>query len=97
MTSFAFILGVVPLALAKGAGAEMRVPLGVAVFSGMLGVTILRLWSSRRSSIRLSCDLPEKSILDTFSPARQEKEPDMSSLVVLEGPLGLYGGHYLSG
>jgi multidrug efflux pump len=40
MTSFAFILGVVPLVLAKGAGAEMRHTLGVAVFSGMLGVTI---------------------------------------------------------
>jgi multidrug efflux pump len=40
MTSFAFILGVVPLVLAKGAGAEMRHMLGVAVFSGMLGVTI---------------------------------------------------------
>lgn len=40
MTSFAFILGVVPLVLARGAGAEMRVALGVAVFSGMLGVTV---------------------------------------------------------
>jgi len=40
MTSFAFILGVVPLVLAKGAGAEMRHTLGVAVFSGMIGVTI---------------------------------------------------------
>jgi multidrug efflux pump len=40
MTAFAFILGVVPLVLAKGAGAEMRHTLGVAVFSGMLGVTI---------------------------------------------------------
>jgi len=39
MTSFAFILGVVPLITAKGAGAEMRFSLGVAVFSGMLGVT----------------------------------------------------------
>lgn len=39
MTSLAFILGVVPLALATGAGAEMRRPLGIAVFSGMLGVT----------------------------------------------------------
>ena len=43
MTAFAFILGVVPLAVAKGAGAEMRVPLGVAVFSGMLGVTFFGL------------------------------------------------------
>src|SRR5262249_21559809 len=40
MTSFAFILGVVPLVLAFGAGAEMRKALGVAVFAGMLGVTV---------------------------------------------------------
>jgi multidrug efflux pump len=40
MTSFAFILGVVPLVIATGAGAEMRRSLGVAVFSGMLGVTL---------------------------------------------------------
>ncbi len=40
MTSFAFILGVVPLAVAAGAGAEMRKALGIAVFSGMLGVTL---------------------------------------------------------
>jgi multidrug efflux pump len=39
MTSFAFILGVVPLVIAAGAGAEMRRTLGTAVFSGMLGVT----------------------------------------------------------
>ena len=40
MTSFAFILGVLPLLLSKGAGAEMRRTLGTAVFSGMLGVTL---------------------------------------------------------
>ncbi len=40
MTSFAFILGVVPLAIAKGAGAEMRQALGTAVFGGMIGVTL---------------------------------------------------------
>jgi multidrug efflux pump len=39
MTSFAFILGVVPLVFANGAGAEMRQALGIAVFAGMLGVT----------------------------------------------------------
>jgi hydrophobe/amphiphile efflux-1 (HAE1) family protein len=39
MTSFAFILGVAPLVVATGAGAEMRQSLGTAVFSGMLGVT----------------------------------------------------------
>jgi multidrug efflux pump len=40
MTSFAFILGVVPLLVTTGAGAEMRKTLGTAVFSGMLGVTL---------------------------------------------------------
>jgi multidrug efflux pump len=40
MTSFAFILGVVPLVIASGAGAEMRRALGIAVFGGMLGVTL---------------------------------------------------------
>jgi len=40
MTSFAFILGVVPLILSRGAGAEMRRTLGTAVFSGMIGVTL---------------------------------------------------------
>jgi hydrophobe/amphiphile efflux-1 (HAE1) family protein len=43
MTSFAFIFGVVPLAVATGAGAEMRQSLGVAVFAGMLGVTLFGL------------------------------------------------------
>jgi multidrug efflux pump subunit AcrB len=43
MTAFAFILGVVPLAIATGAGAEMRQALGTAVFSGMLGVTFFGL------------------------------------------------------
>jgi multidrug efflux pump len=40
MTSLAFIIGVIPLVLAQGAGAEMRRTLGVAVFAGMLGVTL---------------------------------------------------------
>jgi multidrug efflux pump len=40
MTSFAFIIGVIPLMVATGAGAEMRRTLGVAVFAGMLGVTL---------------------------------------------------------
>ncbi|HMC89741.1 MAG TPA: efflux RND transporter permease subunit, partial [Gemmataceae bacterium] len=40
MTSFAFILGVLPLVIAQGAGAEMRRTLGTAVFAGMIGVTL---------------------------------------------------------
>jgi multidrug efflux pump len=59
MTSFAFIMGVVPLALSTGAGAEMRRAIGIAVLSGMLGVTffglvltpvfyvLLRSWAQR--------------------------------------------------
>ncbi|WP_284177461.1 multidrug efflux RND transporter permease subunit [Rhabdaerophilum sp. SD176] len=43
MTSLAFILGVLPLVIAQGAGAEMRQSLGIAVFSGMLGVTFFGL------------------------------------------------------
>jgi hydrophobe/amphiphile efflux-1 (HAE1) family protein len=39
MTSFAFIMGVIPLVVAAGAGSEMRQAIGIAVFSGMLGVT----------------------------------------------------------
>ncbi|CAB5716566.1 Efflux pump membrane transporter BepE [Delftia tsuruhatensis] len=60
MTSLAFIAGVVPLVLASGAGAEMRHAMGIAVFAGMLGVTLfglvltpvfyvlVRRWATRR-------------------------------------------------
>ncbi|HEX4182232.1 MAG TPA: multidrug efflux RND transporter permease subunit [Caulobacteraceae bacterium] len=55
MTSLAFIMGVAPLAVATGAGSEMRRAMGVAVFSGMLGVTLFGLaltpvfyWTIRR-------------------------------------------------
>ncbi len=43
MTSFAFIMGTVPLVFSEGAGAEMRRAMGVAVFYGMLGVTFFGL------------------------------------------------------
>ncbi|HEY2623267.1 efflux RND transporter permease subunit [Dyella sp. Tek66A03] len=64
MTSFAFIMGVVPLVTSHGAGAEMRHAMGVAVFAGMLGVTffgliftplfyvLVRGWSERMSERR---------------------------------------------
>jgi len=44
MTSLAFIMGVVPLVFSSGAGAEMRQAMGVAVFSGMIGVTFFGLF-----------------------------------------------------
>jgi multidrug efflux pump subunit AcrB len=43
MTSFAFVMGVLPLVFSSGAGSEMRHAMGVAVFSGMLGVTFFGL------------------------------------------------------
>ena len=55
MTSLAFVMGVAPLAVSQGAGSEMRRAMGVAVFSGMLGVTLFGLaltpvfyWTIRR-------------------------------------------------
>ncbi len=62
MTSFAFIFSVIPLAMATGAGAELRQSLGIAVFSGMLGVTffglfltpvfyvVIRQWGRKRAA-----------------------------------------------
>jgi multidrug efflux pump len=44
MTSIAFIMGVVPLVFSSGAGSEMRHAMGVAVFAGMIGVTIFGLF-----------------------------------------------------
>ena len=44
MTSFAFILGVFPLVIAQGAGSEMRQTLGMAVFAGMIGVTLFGIY-----------------------------------------------------
>jgi len=44
MTAFAFVLGVVPLVIATGPGAEMRQALGTAVFAGMIGVTVVGLF-----------------------------------------------------
>ncbi|HXV30195.1 MAG TPA: efflux RND transporter permease subunit, partial [Sinorhizobium sp.] len=44
MTALAFILGVLPLVIATGPGAEMRQSLGTAVFAGMLGVTVIGLF-----------------------------------------------------
>jgi hypothetical protein len=51
MTSLAFILGVVPLVLSTGAGAEMRRTLGTAVFAGMLGVTLFGIFQGIEPTI----------------------------------------------
>src|SRR5258707_14000843 len=80
MTSFAFILGVFPLVIAQGAGAEMRRTLGTAVFAGMLGVTLFGIfltpvfysvirWFSERSQPK-----PE------LSPAKESVQPQGPSI-----------------
>jgi hydrophobe/amphiphile efflux-1 (HAE1) family protein len=74
MTSFAFILGVVPLVIASGAGAEMRQSLGTAVFFGMLGVTLFGLlftpvfYVACRRLALLRRDVAETSRQRTSSP-----------------------------
>jgi multidrug efflux pump len=81
MTSFAFILGVVPLVISSGAGAEMRRTLGTAVFSGMLGVTffgifltpvfyyVIQWFADRRLQPATPALMPDKNALRTDSPA----------------------------
>jgi hydrophobic/amphiphilic exporter-1 (mainly G- bacteria), HAE1 family len=66
MTAFAFILGVVPLMIATGPGAEMRQSLGTAVFSGMLGVTIIGLFLTPVFYVTLR----------SLFPARKPTEPE---------------------
>ena len=55
MTAFAFILGVVPLVIATGPGAEMRQALGTAVFFGMLGVTFFGLFLTPVFYVAIRC------------------------------------------
>ncbi len=73
MTSFAFILGVVPLMVSEGAGAEMRRTLGTAVFAGMLGVTLFGIfltpvfyyviqWLNDRRPQRIREDMDDRHI-----------------------------------
>ena len=77
MTSFAFILGVIPLAFATGAGAELRQALGVAVFFGMIGVTVFGLVFTPVFYVvtrRLSAKLPQP-------PKKQSAMPTTGSAV----------------
>ena len=73
MTSFAFILGVVPLVIAEGAGAEMRRSLGIAVFSGMLGVTLFGIFLTPVFFSTI------QSIGWNSKPAPERKEPPSDS------------------
>src|SRR5712664_2790829 len=83
MTSFAFILGVAPLAIATGAGAEMRRSLGTAVLFGMLGVTCFGLLFTPAfytfiRKLGRKQDGGGRSDLSALSISRDEREPALS-------------------
>jgi multidrug efflux pump len=83
MTSFAFIMGVVPLVIASGAGAEVRRAMGVAVFAGMLGVTFFGLFLTpvfyvliRRFVTRgVKPDVPAAAAVPPLPPAHGAAAP----------------------
>ncbi|MGO8751668.1 MAG: efflux RND transporter permease subunit [Thermoguttaceae bacterium] len=70
MTSFAFILGVFPLVIARGAGAEMRRTLGTAVFAGMIGVTMFGIFLTPVFFYLV------RRFSGPAQPARPEKRPE---------------------
>jgi multidrug efflux pump subunit AcrB len=81
MTSFAFILGVFPLVVAHGAGAEMRRTLGTAVFSGMIGVTLFGIFMTPLFFYVVRRFTGRKAALATAPPSTaadsQEKSLDL--------------------
>ncbi|GLS26482.1 efflux RND transporter permease subunit [Marinibactrum halimedae] len=79
MTSIAFIMGVVPLVLSTGAGAEMRQAIGVAVFSGMIGVTVFGLILTPVFYALISRDKKEKPGEKSVSSIESTAQADYSS------------------
>ena len=86
MTSLAFVLGVAPLAVTTGAGAEMRQSLGTAVLFGMLGVTCFGLLFTpafytviRRLGHQDRSDRLSKVGTHPVSPALARREPKLSA------------------
>ena len=74
MTSIAFIMGVVPLVFSTGAGAEMRHAMGVAVFAGMLGVTLFGLFLTPVFYVLL------RTLAERISPGKKVQELDAPTL-----------------
>jgi multidrug efflux pump subunit AcrB len=83
MTSFAFILGVVPLMVSQGAGAEMRRTLGIAVFSGMLGVTLFGIFLTPVFYY----------VIQWFKDRGGERVPDAEEEAIVEGHLRIADYH----
>lgn len=83
MTSFAFIMGVLPMVFSTGAGSEMRSVMGIAVFSGMLGVTFFGLFFTpmfyvllRKLEGKRSYAVPEKVAAEKLERQSHSQEPN---------------------
>jgi multidrug efflux pump len=79
MTSFAFIMGVVPLVTATGAGSELRRAMGIAVFSGMLGVTLFGLFLTPVFFVTIEMALRRRQSSAAAPPSGSGLAPDASS------------------
>ncbi len=80
MTSFAFILGVVPLLVSEGAGAEMRQMLGTAVFSGMLGVTLFGIFLTPVFTFVIQWVLQKKQMITESSAIGDGSNQDTNAI-----------------
>ncbi|HEY3658570.1 MAG TPA: multidrug efflux RND transporter permease subunit [Steroidobacteraceae bacterium] len=74
MTSFAFIMGVVPLVTAAGAGSEMRQAIGIAVFAGMLGVTLFGLFLTPVFFVTIEAWLEKRRMAHLNPPSVSQSE-----------------------
>src|SRR5262249_7910537 len=94
MTSFAFVLGVVPLLIAEGPGAEMRQALGTSVFSGMLGVTFFGLLLTPVFYVTIRWFIERKQSKRAHQPEKPVAHAGhiMLMLVLGLGLLGLLNG-----
>jgi multidrug efflux pump len=79
MTSVAFIMGVVPLVFSSGAGAEIRQAMGIAVFSGMLGVTVFGLFFTPVFYVSIA------RVVERFSRRRGEYTDAPPAAAAVEG------------
>jgi HAE1 family hydrophobic/amphiphilic exporter-1 len=98
MTAFSFILGVLPLVVASGAGAEARVVMGVALLGGMALATILGVFSTP-CCLFSSEKLPGMRKKEDFKRSRCKDKMNSRTIAINDGslwPLG-YAAHRLRG
>ncbi len=92
MTAFSFILGVIPLLIATGAGAEMRQALGTAVFSGMLGVTVFGLFLTPvfyvvlRKFGKSAALVSDAGVIEVVAEDVGDEQPEFSRAAVASEP-----------